>query len=154
MARTSFGVIKGSRCMSYFLCLATPPDIDEKVPLSFDKRIYRTDVSNFPIGIATKGPKHSWKATLLQIGSSSASLIGKAGVRRTHNNDLTVLLIAGIQVLLQDKSCSSLSFLVHWMEGHIKTENIPIRSEQSFQLPDLTRVVSSLDEDVRYTVLV
>jgi hypothetical protein len=106
-----------------------------------------------PIGITTRGKNHTWLATILQIGSSSASLIGKAGARRTHNNDHTGLFISGIQALLANENCTSVSILAHWMHGYITTEQIPLRDEISLERSALTQAFSELEEDVRYTVL-
>jgi len=102
--------------------------------------------------MATRGKNASWKAVLLQIGSSSASLIGKAGVRRTHNNDHTGLFVAGIEALLEGENCGSISFLAHWMRGHIESEEVKLRDSQCIMLSGIQKVIDALEEDVRYTV--
>lgn len=139
--------------MSYFLCLAFPAKLDECVRKSFDARILQTDASVFPIGKTTRGPKFSWKATLLQVDFSSASLIGKASVRKTHNNDHTELFVSGVQTLFKSASCTSVSFLAHWMQGYINTEEVTPKAEQSIKVSDLAQIVTDLEEDVRYTIL-
>jgi hypothetical protein len=138
--------------MSYFLCLAVPPEVTGLLPSVFDERIHRTDVSDWPIGVTTRGKNRSWKAILVQIGSSSASLIGKGGARKTHNNDHTELLISGITALLERQECASLSFLVHWMHGYITTEEIPLQCDKRIELSALLQSLIELEDDVRYTV--
>lgn len=86
--------------MSYFLCLAVPPEAAALLPSVFDARIHQMEVTHFPIGKLTQGDHHSWAAVLLQVGSSSATLIGKSSKRK---NDHTDLLLAGVQNLLKNR---------------------------------------------------
>ena len=139
--------------MSYFLCLAFTPEVQTHLRSSFDSSIYLTDASQYPIGNTTRGRNTSWSAALLQIGSSSASLIGKANLKETRNNDHSQLFVSGIQTLFENEYCSSLSFLVHWMRGYLTREEIALRREEHIELSALSRTLPELEEDVRYTVV-
>lgn len=110
------------------------------------------EVTHFPIGKLTRGNHHSWTAVLLQIGSSSASLIGKSSLRKTHNNDHSDLLISGIQSLLQEEDCFSLSILVHWMHGYIIDEEIALQGDKHIHELALPEELLKFEEDVRYTI--
>ncbi len=138
--------------MSFFLCLAVPQEAQAQLASAFDKRVHLTDASSFPIGKATRGRKHSWMPVLLQVGSSSASLIGKGGLRRTHNNDHTAILVSGIQRLLENEGCFSVSFLAHWMQGRIDQEQIVLKGEKQINLSEIAQSLLEVEEDVRYLV--
>lgn len=130
-----------------------PQEAVSSLRSSFNQVIYLTDVSSLPIGAITRGKNTSWSAYLLQIGSSSASLLGKGSTRKTHNSDRSELFISGIQSLMINPACSSVSFLVHWMQGLIAAEEITIKQEQQIRLQDTAQFVLNLEEDVRYVVL-
>lgn len=138
--------------MSYFLCLAVPQAATDHMRLAFDRRIHLTEAHDLPIGKATRGKNNNWATYLLQVGSSSASLLCKGVIRRTHNNDHSEVLLSGIQALLKNENVPSLSFLVHWMHGYITTEEIPVKTEKHVGLPDLPHILLDTEEDVRYTV--
>ena len=138
--------------MSYFLCLAVPRAVADKLLRAFDPMIRFTDASTFPIGEVTRGSRDSRSAFLVQIGSSSASLVGKGGLRRTHNNDHSALLVAGIRTLMENEACHSITFLLHWMQGFVSKEDIPIKNEQTVNIADLADAVLNIAEDVRYKV--
>ena len=88
----------------------------------------------------------------MQVGSSSASLVGKAGVRRTHNHDHTQMLVSCLELLIADDSCPSMAFLLHWMHGRIDTEPVIARREERVSPDCLSQTIDLIDEDVRYVV--
>ena len=139
--------------MSYFLCLAIPAHLATRLPASFDSRIHMTDASSYPIGKTTRGKHLLWSSFLLQVGSSSASLIGKGSAKKSHNNDHSELLVSGIQKIFDETDCHSLSLLAHWMEGYITTEQIALADEQEILIADLPRALLSLAENIRYTII-
>jgi hypothetical protein len=138
--------------MSYFLCLSVPEDVVQALPRAFDPSVYLTEVSALPIGEVTRGEDTRWRSYLLQIGSSSASLVGKGSVRKTHNSDRSAVLVSGIQALLAMRACSSISFLLHWVRGHLATEEVTAKRQELLNATDLPLIVASLEEDVRYVV--
>ena len=138
--------------MSFFLCVAMPREATHLLPSVFDKSIFQTDASDFPIGKAAIGKNRSWSAVLLQIGSSSAFLVGIANIKKTHNNDRTELLLSGINALMEREECPSLTLLGHWMRGYISTEDVPIEAEKRIDLSVLSGVVSDFEVNIRYTV--
>jgi hypothetical protein len=138
--------------MSCFLCLSVPPEVAPNLRTSFDPIIRLTEASSWPIGEAARGKNKQWPSYVLQIGFSSAKLVGPFPARRTHNNDRSGLLVSGIQSLLADASCPSIAFVLHWFKGHLATEIIPLKDERTVCLTDLARSIYELDEDVRYVV--
>jgi hypothetical protein len=95
--------------------------------------------------------RRDWRVVLLQIGSSSASLIGKGGTKRTHNNDHSGLLIDGITKLV--KADIPVYFLVHWMEGNISTEPVLVKGEKQLTIDGLLQEIWGIEEDTRYYVI-
>jgi hypothetical protein len=138
--------------MTYFLCVAVPLECAEYLPVVFDRRIHQSDASQWPIGQAAQGKDRSWKVVMLQVDSGSSSLIGQAGVKRTHNNDHTGLLIAGIEALLEREECEAVVFLGHWMRGYITQETVTVQGEKRLEVSLLAEELLKLEEDVRYTV--
>ena len=138
--------------MSYFLCLALIADEENQLRSAFDKRIFISEASNFPIGRSAISNERKYKAFLLQIGSSSATLIGKGGARKTHNNDHSELLISGLQSLLIREECSSVSFLAHWTEGMIAVEQVPVLQVITIAVSDLQNTIRNFKEDTLYIV--
>jgi hypothetical protein len=63
--------------MTYFLCLAVPPECAEHLPLVFDKRIHQSEASQWPIGQATQGKNRSWTA---DSAVTAEFAVGKSGV--------------------------------------------------------------------------
>ena len=138
--------------MSYFLCLALQANEENVLGLAFDKRIFISKVSNLPIGISAISNDLKQKAFLLQIGSSSASLVGKGGAKKTHNNDHSELFISGLQTLLNREECTSVSFLVHWMKGLIALEQVHVKQEKNIGISELSIVIRNVEEDTLYIV--
>jgi hypothetical protein len=138
--------------MSCFLCLSVPPEAASNLRHSFDPIIHLTEASLWPIGQAARGKNKQWPSYFLQVGSSSAKLVGPFPARRTHNNDRSDLLVSGLQSLLAAVACPSVTFLFHWFKGCLQTETIPLKDERTVGLTDLARSIYDLDEDVRYVV--
>jgi len=144
--------------MSYFLCLAIPETVSESAfRAAFDQSIWFTAVTDCPIGKITCGKRindkrNKWRATFLQIGFCSAKLIGKGAIKKTHNNDKSPLLIAGLQRLLADENCPSVCFLGHWMQGSISEEEFLLRGQEQIIVAQLPEVLERLEEDTRYVL--
>lgn len=139
--------------MSYFLCLALPRKVSKKMLTAFHPNIHFTNVSTLPIGIATKGRKDAWDAYLLQVGSSSASLIGKGSARKNARiNDQSDYFALGVESLMETEEYLSLSFLAHWMHGYIETEAVSVHAEKSVEHTQLRCLLLNLEEDTRYLV--
>lgn len=139
--------------MSFFLCLAFPRRSTEKVLTAFHPSVGFTNVSTMPIGVATKGKKDAWEACLLQVGSSSASLIGRGSIKKNARiNDQKDYFVLGVEKLIETENYLSLSFLVHWMHGLIDTEAVDVRDERNIDKLQLRHFIPSMEEDVRYLV--
>lgn len=138
--------------MSYFLCLAIPVEFSALLPHAFDSRVLAMKATSFPIGSTAAGKSPGMDAFVLRIGSSSASLIGKAAPKRTRNNDHTRILSEGIENLIHTHRCPRLRFIAHWFTGYISAEDVSPRERRQIQLNDVARVVSELEEDVLYSV--
>ncbi len=139
--------------MSYYLCLATPPEMCESIFPAFPDTIQLIDASHFPIGKATKGRDLSWLVYILQSGSSSASLVGKGSAKKNAAiNRQAQHFVTGVETLLGDNATLSLSFLLHWMTGIIASEEIIVRQQKVIHLTDLATSMSAIEEDVRYLI--
>lgn len=139
--------------MSYYLCLATPPEIHESIFPAFPDTVRFIDASHFPIGKATRGRNLSWPVYILQIGSSSASLVGKGSAKKNAAiNRQAQHFIAGVESLLENNATLSLSFLLHWMTGIIASEEVVVRQQKFVHLTDLAEAISAIEEDVRYLI--
>ena len=139
--------------MSYFLCLAVPKGMSHKLSLVFDRCVHLTDVTDFPIGEATKGKNKLWRVFNLQVGSSSASLIGRGAIKvSARNNDRTGLFISGLEALLEEDNRLSLCILIHWMSGSMTTEKFDVSEERPLSLMSFKRDISILQENIRFLV--
>ncbi|HEY3332805.1 MAG TPA: hypothetical protein VGK19_22420 [Capsulimonadaceae bacterium] len=138
--------------MSFYLAVGIPPQLVSKLRESLDSQIYIGDVTDFPIGRATTRGRSSWVAYTLQIGSSSASLVGKGAIRRTHNNDKSALLISGVEALLGCENVPSITLLLHWMSGWIQNEEVHATCEERVRIENLPETVETMQSDVRYIV--
>ena len=138
--------------MSYYLCLSVPKAASEVLRGAFDEKVWFTDADATPIGRATCGRISECRPVLLQTGIGSASLVGKAAARRTHNNDHTGLFVSGLDRLLNSGKCDQLAFLLHWFSGYITTEEVRVTDVRTVAESKLLATVLTTEEDVRYVV--
>jgi hypothetical protein len=139
--------------MSYFVCLALPQKALGQLASAFDRSVHITDVTETPFGKATYGENREWVAYILQVGSSSASLINRGVEKKSSSKtNRPELFVSGIRTLLEDGSCSSVTFLMHLMFGLIKTEKICVQEQKVIKLADLAQSMLFLQEDIRYLV--
>jgi hypothetical protein len=140
--------------MSYFLCVAVPQEFSNEVFAVFGEDMYISAASQFPIGLATIGNHENWSAYILQIGSSSASLIAKGAIKKNSPNyDRSSLFVSGILSLLARTKLPSICFLAHWMHGYITTEEVVLQDKEDVVISNLHEVMKNIREDVQYTVL-
>lgn len=139
--------------MTYFVCVAVPQKAVSRLFVTFVRVIHLTNITESPFGKATCGENQGWNAYLLQVGSSSASLInGEPKKKNLHDVSCPALFVSGINTLIEEGSCSSVNFLIHVMLGLIDVEKIRVREQKAIKLIDLAQSLPSSQEDVRYTV--
>jgi hypothetical protein len=138
--------------MSYYLCIAVPRPILGQLSRYFDPCIWTNSAQGTPIGEATRGSDKDLAAALIQIGSSSAFLVGRGGVKRTHNNDRRALLLDGVRSIYEANAGCTISLLLHAMRGLIATEPVLVREEIRLDLGRWEAIGGELEEDVRYRI--
>ena len=137
--------------MSYYLCLSVSDTVASPLAGYFEQRVYLTDASRMPIGIQTNMASE-WRPYLMQVGSSSASLIGKGGIKRTRNNDHRHILVDGVNRILSDHPDAAAAVVVHWMTGRVDAEAVGILRDVRLNIREWTELGGELFEDVRYII--
>jgi|SRR5579872_776665 len=138
--------------MSLFLCIAVPRPISSRLSVYFDSRVHFSDAATAPIGRQACGDCREFAASLVQIGFSSESLIGRAGNRRTRNNDHRGILVAGVRAILDDNPGCGVALLAHTMTGYIAEETVTVREHIRLDMDAWMQLSGDLEEDVRYVV--
>ena len=129
--------------MSYFFCLATPPQITEvNIINSFDSPVWLTEAAGTYIGNLTRGKQENWSAKIVWSGSSSHALM----------NGKREVLASALKKLLQNEDCREIRFMVHLFTGSIATEEFELKQQTRVHPEAVDSIVENIELDVRYVI--
>ena len=132
--------------MCYFLCISTPYEVTGIIETLTDEWNLE-DVSNTPIGQATRGNRPNGISYLVTEGGCSCSLLGRSHI---GNNSTAQYFLHSIERAL--KQLPAISVLVHVCRNNLMDEKVRIRMKQHISFELLVSLFPNLEEDVRYII--
>ena len=132
--------------MCYFFCIACS-DPKEPVRSFFGDPFNLVNAKDMPIGKAVVGGTSGRQAFLVTHNGCSCDLVN----RKRRGKGFSDAFLTAISSACENSK--SVSLLLHWFNGDVRTEAIPVSERTKANLTEFVAQFPALREDTRYIIV-